>query len=263
MTAWEKGELTEAIRLMEQTSERTPNLINRSLLYIEYYRKTGKTDYLQAAEQALLQAGRRQPEDVQLRYLLARVYLYGNEPAKALPIAEELATDYPKNALYLATLSDILYRQGEKEAAIQPLVDAIRYAPRLLTGERILQLQQTDSICYQSIKQSLCVLSPAPDSSPTDFARYGYIARWCGNRVAGDSYLRKAVDDLPNLATPWHLLGDDNKYRLLLFGAFRKELLSTELPEEKAMSDEQLFNMAYQPKFANWYGGKLLLVPNQ
>lgn len=262
MAAWEKGAFTEAIRLMERTSERTPNLINRSLLYMEYYRKTKAPEYLQAAELALLQAGRRQPEDVQIRYLLARVCLYGNELTKALPIAEELATDYPKNALYLATFSDVLYRQGEKKAAVRPLVDAIRYAPRLLTGERILQLQQTDSIFYQSMKQRLCVLSPAPDRSPADFARYGYIARWCGNRAAGNSYLRKAVDDLPNLATPWHLLDEDNKYRLLLYGAFRKDLLSTELPEEKAMSDEQLFQMAYQPKFANWYGGKLLLVPN-
>lgn len=65
MAAWEKGEFAEAIRLMKQTSERTPNLINRSLLYMKYYRKAKAPEYLQAAEQALLQAGRRQPEDVQ------------------------------------------------------------------------------------------------------------------------------------------------------------------------------------------------------
>ncbi|MFV0468846.1 MAG: hypothetical protein ACK5MK_07975, partial [Dysgonomonas sp.] len=83
--------------------------------------------------------------------------------------------------------------------------------------------------------------------------------RWYGKQSVAEEYLRKAVEDLPNLATPWHLLGDDNKYRLLLFGAFQKDLLSTELPEEKDMSDDLLFKMAYQPKFANWYGGELFI----
>lgn len=65
---------------------------------------------------------------------------------------------------------------------------------------------------------------------------------------------------MPNLATPWHLLGDDNKYRLLLFGAFQKDLSSTKLPEEKEMSDHLLLKNAYQPKFTNWYGGMVLFI---
>lgn len=259
VAAWEKGQLIEAIRLMEQTGEQTPNLINRGLLYMQYDRKTANPKYQQVAGHVLQKARQQQPKDVQIRYLQARLSIDKKEFGKAREIAEELATNYPKNSLYLSTLSDVLYRQGEKEAALQPLVNAIRYTPRLLTGQRIRDLQQNDPVFYHSLQQHLSALTPSPKDSPTDYARLGYIARWCGNQSAAEGYLRKAVEDLPNLATPWHLLGDDNKYRLLLYGAFRKDLLSTELPEEKEMSDELLFKMAYQPKFANWYGGKLLI----
>nr|WP_129730148.1 hypothetical protein [Parabacteroides goldsteinii] len=161
---------------------------------------------------------------------------------------------FPLNSLYLSALSDILYQQGEKEAALQPLANAIRYTPRLLTGKRIRLLRQNDPVFYNTLQQHLSALTPSPEDSPTDYARLGYIAWWCGNQSVAEKYLRKAVEDLPNLATPWHLLGDDNKYRLLLYGAFQKDLLSTELPEEKEMSDKRLFNMFYQPKFRNWYG---------
>lgn len=258
VAAWEKGQFAEAIRLMEQTGEQTPNLINRGLLYMQYYRETANPKFQQTAEEVLQKARLQQPEDIQIRYLQARLYIDNRALGKARQIAEELATNYPKNSLYLSALSDILYRQGEKEAALQPLVNAIRYTPRLLTGKRIRDLQQNDPVFYHSLQQHLSALTPSPADSPTDYARLGYIARWCGNQSVAEKYLRKAVEDLPNLATPWHLLGDDNKYRLLLFGAFQKDLLSTELPEEKDMSDDLLFKMAYQPKFANWYGGELL-----
>lgn len=258
--AWEKGLFTEAIRLMEQTKELTPNLINRGLLYMQYYHKTANPQYQQVAEEVLQKARQQQPEDIQIRYLQARLYIDNKALGKARQIIEELATDYPKNSLYLSALSDILYQQGEKEAALQPLVNAIRYTPRLLTGKRIRLLRQNDPAFYNTLLERLSALSPTPEDIPTDYARYGYIARWCGNKSVSDEYLRKALNALPNLATPWHLLGDDNKYRLLLYGAFQKDLLSTKLPEEKEMSDEHLFNMFYQPRFRNWYGGDLYVL---
>lgn len=64
------------------------------------------------------------------------------------------------------------------------------------------------------------------------------------------------------LAIPWHLLGDDNKYRLLYYGVFCKDLLSIELPEEKEITDESLLEMVYQPKFCNWYGTGNLWIPD-
>lgn len=112
---------------------------------------------------------------------------------------------------------------------------------------------------YNALQKRLSTLAPTAKDGPADYARYGYIVRWYGNKSVSDKYLRIAVDALPNLATPWHLLGDDNKYRLLLYGAFQKDLSSAELPEEKEMSDEFLFKMNYQAKFSNWYGGDLYI----
>lgn len=259
LAAFEKGELAEAIRLMEQTGEQTPNLINRGLLYMQCYRQTKEPNYLAEAEKSILQAIQRQPEDVQIRYLQACLYRDSKQPEKARQTAEELAGSHPKNSLYLCLLSDVLYQQGEKETAMQYLVDAIRYTPRLLTSERIRNLKQNDPMFYNALQKRLSTLVPTAKDGPADYARYGYIARWCGNKSVSDKYLRIAVDALPNLATPWHLLGDDNKYRLLLYGAFQKDLSSAELPEEKEMSDEFLFKMNYQAKFSNWYGGDLYI----
>ncbi len=260
IAVWEKGEFTEAFRLMKEVGEQTPHLINQGFLHMQYYRKTGNQKSLQSAEQLLQHASRQQPEDVQIRYLLARLYIYAKESEKAFPIVQDLVAKYPRNSLYLSAFSDILYQQGEKDVALPLLVNAIRYTPRLLTGPRIRDLQQNDQSFYDTLQQSLYALTPSFEDSPTDYARYGYIAWWCGNKSVSDGYLRNAINDLPNLATPWRLLGDENKYRLLLYGAFQSNLLSIELPREKKMSDELLFKEIYQAKFENWYGCELVSV---
>lgn len=256
--AFEKGEHSLSIRLMEQNEEQTPNLINRGRLYTQYYLQTKETCYQEAAEKALLKAIRQQPEDVQICYLLANLYVESGQLEKAHRVTEELANNHPRNSLYLSLLSDILYQQGEKRAALQSLVNAIRYMPRLLTGKRIRDLQQNDPVFFQTLQQQLAALSVSPTDGPADYAHLGYIIRWCGNQPVAEKHLRKAIEELPNLATPWHLLGDDHKYRLLSYGAFQKDLLSIELPEEKEMSDEFLFETSYQAKFKNWYGCHLV-----
>lgn len=256
--AYEKGNFCEAIRLMEQTQKRMPGLINRSLLYRQCYGKTKEKKYLLAAEQALRQADCRQPEDIQIRYMQARLCIDAADLEEASVILKELVKAYPKNSLYLLSYSEILYQKGKKEDALDILIKAICYTPRLLTGRRIRELQQTDPFFYHTLKLHLSALQPETDDTPIDYARYGYIARWCGNQSIADIYLRKAISDLPNLATPWHLLGDDNKYRLLQYGAFNKNLLSTELLPEQEMTDELLFKIQYQGKFRNWYGNELL-----
>lgn len=261
VAALEKGELAQACGWMERTGERTVNFIERGLLYRQCFLKTHNRKYLQTAEEAFDKAFRKQPADIQIRYLQMQVYRDKGELEKALRLGEELATNYPQNSLYLSALSDILYRRGEKEKALDALVNAIRCTPRLLTGRRIQDLQQTDPVFYHTLKQQVAALKPAIHDHPAEYARYGYIARWCGNRGDAEIYLRKAVNDLPNLATPWHLLGDDKKYRLLLYGAFHKNLLSAELPPEQEMSEERLFSSMYYPKFATWYGRDLGFLP--
>ncbi len=252
--AWKEGKFAEAIRWAEQTGKQTPGLINQGIIYMQYYRKTKEPEYFYAAEHAFHKTLCKHPKDVYIQYLSARLYIHAHMLEKALPIARKLTTNHPKNSLYLAIMSEILYQQGKKEAALQPLIKAIYYTPRLLTGQWIQELKQHDKDFYEALQRQLCALTPANEDSPADYARYGYIARWCGNRALSDKYLRIAIDRLPNLATPWHLLGDDDKYRLLIYGAFQKDLPSAELPEEKKTNNEFLFEENYRPKFENRYG---------
>ena len=129
--------------------------------------------------------------------------------------------------------------------------------PRLLTHVRMEEWKRKDRCFYRALHDSLSILKPSAEATPSDYARYGYIARWCGNSCA-DEYLRVAVDGLPNLATPWHLLGDDRKYRLLLYGVFRQNLGEAELPEQVPMTDVLLFEMSCMVKLQNWYGEVLV-----
>lgn len=255
--AFEKGRYAESIHLIEQSIECTSSCINRGLLCMQCFLRTNETVYLDQAEKALQKASIKQPEDIQIQYLQARLYLYKKELEKATSLLQELTTDYPKNSFYLLTLSEVYYQQGKKKEAVQPLVQAIQYTPRFLSGRYMLQLQQTDTTFYQIVKEHIGALKPTTNDTPTAYARYGYITRWYGNHEVSEVYLRKAVSGLPNLATPWLLLGEEAKYRLLLYGAFHKDLLSTELPKNETKDEDELFLMYYNPKFLNWYGNVL------
>lgn len=242
-----------------QSMEATPQWVNKAIEEMALYKNDGKTEHLSEAAKALEEASERRPEDLQITYLQARLHCAKKETGEAETLLNGLVAAYPKNSLYLASLSDVQYRQDKKELALQSFVNAVRYMPRLLTNERVRKWRQTDTLFYQNLRDRLWLLRPASGDTPSDYARYGYIARWCGNPSA-DTYLRKAVAALPNLATPWRLLGDDRKYRLLLFGAFRKELDTAELPEEQELTDELMLEMAYSAKFKNWYGCPLITL---
>ena len=59
---------------------------------------------------------------------------------------------------------------------------------------------------------------------------------------------------LPNLATPWLLLGENEKYDLLSQGAFRKitdDRHPVKLPDR---TKNDLLKWIYQAKFKMWYG---------
>lgn len=242
-----------------QSMESTPKLVNKAIEEMVHYKADGKTEHLNKAEKALEEASERHPEDLQITYLQARLYCAKKEIGKAETLLNGMTTAYPKNSLYLVALSDAQYQQGKKELALQSFVNAVCYMPRLLTNERIRRWQQTDTLFYQKLYNRLFLLKPTPDDTPSDYARYGYIARWCGNPSA-DKYLRKAVAALPNLATPWRLLGEEQKYRLLLLGAFRKKFDTAELPAGQELTDELMLEMAYSAKFKNWYGCKLVTL---
>ena len=73
--AWKEGKYTEAIRRTERTEKQTSGLINRGMIYMQYYRTTKKNEYLRKASEAFREAHCRHPDDVEVRYLSIRLYL--------------------------------------------------------------------------------------------------------------------------------------------------------------------------------------------
>ena len=253
--AMKRNEIQNAINLIERTDRQTPYLIQRGRLYTQCYQKTKDIIYAQRAKLTFMEAHEQHPGDVQINYLQARLYLYMEEASKARFVGERLVKVYPKNSLYLLVLWESLYKEKQKNASLPYLINAIRYTPRILTMQLIQDIQNTDFAYFQTLQQQLLQLMLQRQSNPTDMARLGCIIHWCGNQVKAKEYLREAITNLPNLSTPWHLLGEDKKYRLLVLGAFQKEQSS--LPSELEMTEEVLFTMEYEMKFLNWYGCEL------
>lgn len=146
----------------------------------------------------------RHPEDVQLRYLYASRTLVKENPAEADSILRKLATDFPRNSLYLRA-----------------------YAER----------------CYK----------PVNGASALDYARYGYVAHWAGDTITANASLREAVKILPNLTTPYLLLGEYDKYKLLMYGAFHADLEHAPLPEYPPVNEDYLLEKQVDVKVRNWY----------
>ena len=194
------------------------------------------------------------PEDLQLQYLYATRTLLRENPTKADKILQDLAMHYPKNSLYLSTYAERCYKKGNKETALQMMANAIYYTPRLLEDERVERWLRTDSSFYLRLMQELIIRKPTLEASATDYARYGYIVYWYGDTLVATTYLKKAVEILPNLAIPWHLLGIECKYKLLTYGAFYSNLTNIQPPEKFQMNEKQMFKMIASVKIKNWYG---------
>ena len=195
----------------------------------------------------------RHPEDVQLRYLYAESIQTGHH-SQADSILKSLAGHYPKHSLYRSAYAWRSYQQGDTATALDMMAEAIRYTPRLIAGETMIRWRGQDSLFYHRIQQKVSAFRPAPDATPADYARYGYLAYALGDTLQATGYLQQAVHALPNLATPWLLLCDTAKYRQLRYGAFESDSSRNELPEQPTLTPTRLLEMNYAPKVQNWYG---------
>ena len=201
------------------------------------------------------------PEDVQLQYLYA-LSVANEYPEKSDSILESLASRYPRNSLYLSAYARRCYQQGDSAAALQLMAEAVRYTPRMANGELMQAWKHQDSLFYNRVWEAAVALRPAPGAAPADYARYGYLAYTSGDTLQAGKYLQQAVRALPNLTTPWLLLGDTMKYRLLIYGAFQRDLSHKKLPEQPVLTSDSLFYMNYDFKVQNWYGRKVIMSKN-
>lgn len=237
-----KNYLIPGLAVIALLTQNAPGIIQSADPTSDYLRKK---DYRNAFMQ--------HPEDPQLRYLYATRTLLRESPTKADSILQDLATNYPKNSLYLSTYAERCYSKGDKDIAQQMMVDAIYCTPRLLDDERMQRWMQTDSLFYYYLIRETLTRKPAPEGSASDYARYGYIVYWHGDILVATTYLKKAIEKLPNLATPWHLLGDDHKYNLLTYGIFYRKSTNTQFLEQFRTNEEHLLETTVYVKIKSWY----------
>lgn len=96
-----------------------------------------------------------------------------------------------------------------------------------------------------------------PDD-PVTSAKYGYLLYYMGHKEKSKAYLNYAVDRLPNLSTPWLLLGDDEKYRLLTDGAYSMRRKKSN-DEDTHITLMELFSRLYNDRFRTCYGQDFIL----
>ncbi len=233
---------------------RIPYLVNQGMECAKNYQEIKQDIYAEKAISFLKKAQKYSPRDVQLTYLLSQLYLQTDKMDQGYCLLENLAYDYPNNSLYSWAFGNVCYQKGLLNKSINPLVKAIFNNPRLLTMQQVKEWKNNDSAFYHELKKEIYRYSTQHLQSPSDLARYGYIMHWFGDYASATKALRKAVEALPSLTTSWRLLGEEKKYRLLKFGALKKDIFSTDVIKEPEITNQLLLDMVYKTKFYKWYG---------
>ena len=198
----------------------------------------------------------KHPDDAQLCYLYASRTLLKENPEEADSMLRKLTMDFPRNSLYLRAYAGRCYTKGDKETACRMMAEAICYTPRLLDDEWMHGWKRSDSLFHVRVVQKALEKKPGSKASASDYARYGYVAHWAGDTLTGNACLREAVKILPNLTTPYLLLGEYEKYKLLMYGAFHANLEHAPLPEYPPVNEDYLLKKIVAVKIRNWYGVK-------
>lgn len=156
----------------------------------------------------------------------------------------------PNNAIYEFVLGKILYMKGDRYNAQDYIATSLLNCPRLFTVKEMDSFDEKFSI---TVKKTLLNNISRKPANPVKSARYGYLLYHIGHKAKAKEYLVYAVKQLPNLSTPWLLLGDNKKYQLLMEGAF--SMSKSERHDYKDINTlMELFAHMYNDRFQTWYG---------
>ena len=262
--ASENGRTDEAISLLESVDTDIPLLINRGRLYM-------KNGQYEQAISTLAEAKERQPEDVYIRFMHICALLSTYERENGLKELEAMVKRYPENALYRYEWFRQLYQDGKREEAMDALEKAILITPRILLLEQTEQLKKTDSLFYRTLTKRLMHSPGDKKLTALEKARQGFILYHCGKQEQAAGLLKETVEELPNLSTPWLLLGKykesignergaeecRKKYQLLTYGAFQPKGHRVVEADLELTQETELWKN-YSMKFHGWYGHRLI-----
>jgi O-antigen ligase/Flp pilus assembly protein TadD len=273
LSAIENGDWEKAETFIDKTAERTPYLINRSLIFRELYKKTKDISYLNRAEDCLRRAARKNPHDAMIPYYTASVLREKGNPAAALSILTDLTQKFPNKSLYRLSLFDMLHENGQKEQAFPHLLRAVKLSPDLLDASYLNMLLSKEVALNDSLKGHLLrdISFENAGDDPVALAKSGKILLSFGKEKEAKEYLEKAIRLLPNLIYPHYYLSKINQnqnnpmqsviymkqFVFLYSRSLSKEWMDEMIDSgeiEKLISDRKNFiDHSYPVKFQTWY----------
>jgi O-antigen ligase len=276
LSEMEAGRPEEAEAYILKTSERTPYLINRFLVYDELYRKTKNIEYLNRAENYLQKAALKNPNDVMLTYYQASVLCERGKNEKALAVLTDLTQKFPNKSLYQLTVFDMLYRTGQQEKALPYLLQSVKSAPDLLDSPYLKEIFTKDTAIKQSLDSILLrdLSSAKVSGDPIFLAKSGKIFLSSGLEKEAKCCLERSILLLPNLIYPRYYLNrieknsEKSAVYLKQFVFLQVNSLSKRVIEHTINSGgidklfirrEKIIDHSYIAKFRTWYHSSTIL----
>ncbi|MDR2287491.1 MAG: O-antigen ligase family protein [Prevotellaceae bacterium] len=273
------GRPDDAETYILKTSERTPYLINRFLVYDELYRKTHNTEYLDRAENYLQKAALKNPHDMTLTYYQASVLREKGQYEAALSVLTELTQRFPNKSLYQLSVFDLLYKNGQQEKAFPYLLQAVKIAPDLWDSAYLENIFLNDPALKELLKNKLLqnIFTDKDSNDPVLLAKNGKIFLSSGLNKEAKPCLEKAILLLPNLIYPHYYLSqieasqqnfEQSDIYLKQFVFLRNNSLSKHVIDETVRSGEfeklsirrkQIIDHSYTVKFQTWYRSSTIL----
>ncbi len=275
LTYLKNNDLINAEHYIGSTMQQFPYLVNRGLLYMQFYKLTEKGSYLDQAVVCFDKAIQMNNIDNRIRHYRAIANAQQGKTEQAEAELNQLVTQSPANTLYRLSLFRLQYERSEKKLAATNLVRAILLSPRLLDTQYWADIASADSIFATIITNQLnLAISKSNSSDPIIQAKYGKILLSLGDTVKAQHILEDVVTQMPGLSRPWCYLGliYRNQGKVKTGTTYIKRALALDPGDAfitHCLSDNptnihscvKMDNMAfleekYAIKFNHWYGCK-------
>ncbi len=187
-------------------------------------------------------------------YIIGRQMEQSGDVRQAKEVFRQLCDDYPDNALFLYRLGASEYSAGNENLAFSLFIEAIDHFPRLLCLDEFKQILASDSALTEKVKSVYSGRMPSDMSDPVMLASNGFVC-YCLGIKQGGPFLTEAVRKLPNLSTPWFLLGDMAKFDFLSVGYSAGVVTNRATYSPlRELSEVDIIEITYGPQATLWYG---------
>jgi tetratricopeptide (TPR) repeat protein len=275
LSALQSDNIEKAEKFMNKTSDRIPNLINKSRVYLELYKRKKEILFLNKAKSNLDKAILKNKHDIMLQYYRMQILEEEGKQDSAQYVIKNLSERFPNKSLYQFATFNSLYKQHQIGVAIPYLIKTVKLSPTILDSPYWMELKKNDSTFIQSISDSLFIeirsyTENNINADPVLLARYGKILLSMEYEHEAKQLLEKAIALLPNLIYPRYYLSkieinqENNDYGLLYLKQY--VFLSSGIPYkdyinrvvnsneiDQGIANRNFIFNDYKTKFETWY----------